>query len=83
MARLAFKDLEFKRENGKIRVNFLKLFYFCLEDNDLKKVGEYKIEQNAINFKADNISHKFNLLLEKGFQDLKNSLNGNRTIYIH
>ena len=83
MARLAFKDLEFKRENGKIRVNFLKLFYFCLEDNDLKKVGEYKIEKNAINFKADNISHKFNLLLEKGFQDLKNSLNGNRTIYIH
>lgn len=86
MVKLTFQDLTFSEEKDKVRVNFLKLYYFYLEKKNLKKISDFIVEKNAIIFK--NISekkaiNKFNLLLSKGFQNLKNKLNNKKTIYIH
>lgn len=86
MAELTFKDLIFEEKNGKIRVVFLRLFYFDLDKSTLKKISEFSIDKNTIIFK--NISekkarNKFNFQLSEGFKNLKNRLNNKKTIYIH
>ena len=39
MAELTFNDLSFEKDNDKIKVNFLKLFYFYIEEGMLKKIA--------------------------------------------
>ena len=86
MAELAFKDLSFERNNDKVRVNFLRLFYTYLEESSLKKIGSFEVNKNSIKF--DNVSEniarrKFDFLLANAFKNLKNKLNNKTTIYIH
>jgi hypothetical protein len=86
MAELVFKDLSFEEKDQKVRINFLKLFYFEIDKSLLKSIGNFKIDSNKIEF--NDISdrkaqRKFNMLLSKGFIQLKNRLNNKTTLYIH
>ena len=86
MAELAFRDLSFEKDNDKVKVNFLRLFYTYLEENSLGKIAPFEINKNSIKF--DNISEntakrKFEFLLFNAFKNLKNRLNNKPTIYIH
>ena len=86
MTELVFKDLSFEKDRDKIKVNFLKLFYFYLEENSLKKIAPFEINKNSIFFK--NISEhkarkKMEFLLYNSFKNLKNKLNKKTTVYIH
>ena len=86
MAELVFKDLSFEKDNEKIKVNFLKLFYFYLDKANLTKIAPFEVNRNSITFK--NISEnsarkKFEFMLYSGFKCLKNRLNNKTTIYIH
>src|SRR3989344_5169842 len=86
MAELIFKDLSFENENGKVKVNFLKLFYFYLEKNSLEKIGHYEIGRNSISFSnlsENNARKKFEFLLANAFKGMKNRLNNKSTYYIH
>ncbi|MBI4143367.1 radical SAM protein, partial [Candidatus Woesearchaeota archaeon] len=86
MAELIFKDLSFENENGRVRVNFLKLFYFYLEKNSLEKIGNYEIGGNSISFSnlsENNARKKFEFLLANAFKGMKNRLNNKSTYYIH
>ena len=84
--KLSFKDFTFEELNDKIKVNFLKIFYFYLSKADLKKISDFTVEKNSILFENTTkrkAEHKFNFLLTKGFNDLTNKISGRRTIYIH
>jgi len=86
MAKLEFEDLTFEERNDKVKVNFLKIFYFYLSKRALKKISDFKIKKNKILF--ENVSEqkaqrKFNFLLEQGFRNLKNKITGRTTVYIH
>ncbi len=86
MAKLAFKDLTFEEQKDCIKVNFLKIFYFYIEKQQLKQISDFIIGEDSITFKdapEKKARTKFNFLLEKGFKELKNSLNGKKTAYIH
>ena len=86
MAELIFNDLFFEEKEGKVRVNFLKIFYFDLDKTILKSLGNFKINGNKIEFFGINdkrAQRKFNTLLSKGFIQLKNRLNNKNTIYVH
>jgi uncharacterized protein len=86
MAELTFKDLTFEKIKDKIKVNFLKMFYFYLDDDTLKKIGNYEITKNSISFdklSENSAGKKFDFLLAKAFKNLKNRLNNKSTIYIH
>ena len=66
MAELSFKTLSFKQEGNKTRVNFLKIFYFYLDNKLLAKIGDFKIKDNSIIFKITpekRAERKFNNLL--------------------
>lgn len=86
MAELAFKDLSFEKNNDKIKVNFLKLFYSYINEDSLRKIAPFEINKNSIFFK--NVSEnkarkKMEFLLTNAFKNLKNKLNNKKTIYIH
>ncbi len=86
MAELNFKTLSFKQEGNKIRVNFLKIFYFYINNELLIKIGDFKIKDNSIIFEKTpekRAGRKFNSLLAEGFKDLKNTISGKKTVYIH
>ena len=86
MAELVFKDLSFEEKDSKIKVNFLRTFYFYIDNSALKNIGNYKIDKNKIEFlniSESKANRKFNILLLKGFTQLKNSLNNKAAIYIH
>ena len=86
MAKLSFQDLSFDDKGDKIRVNFLRIFYFYISPENLKKIDDFSVEKDGITFKnisQEKAERKFYLLLEKGFKVLKNSLNEKPTIYVH
>ena len=86
MAELNFKTLSFKQEGNKTRVNFLKIFYFYLDNKLLAKIGDFKIKDNSIIFEKTpekRAERKFNSLLAEGFKELKNIISCKKTIYIH
>jgi len=86
MAELSFKTLSFKQEGNKIRVNFLKIFYFYLDNKLLNKIGEFRAEGNSIIFRGiskKRAEKRFNSLLAKGFSELKNTISGKKTVYVH
>jgi len=86
MAELVFNDLSFEEKEEKIRVKFLKLFYFDIDKSVLDNIGNFKIDGNKIEFNeiSDNkAQRRFNMLLSKGFIQLKNRLNNKNTIYVH
>ena len=86
MAALKFEDLSFKPEKGRIKVNFLNLFYFYLDNSELEAISKFKITKNSVIFEdisEQKAQTKFNHLLNKGFSSLKNKLNDKPAIYIH
>ncbi|MEK6828422.1 MAG: radical SAM protein, partial [Nanoarchaeota archaeon] len=86
MAELVFKDLSFEKDKGKVKVNFLRLFYFYLEEENLARISQYEISRNSITFKnvsENSARKKFEFLLANSFRNLKNKLNNKKTIYIH
>ncbi len=86
MAELVFKDLRFEKESNKIKVNFLRMFYFYLENSKLQKIAPFEINKNSITFEKiseNSARKKFDFLLYNSFKHLKNKLNNKTTIYIH
>ena len=69
-----------------IKILFLRIFYFHIKKQDLKKIGDFTIKKQSITFKntpQKRAERKFYDLLEQGFNKLKNTLNDKPTIYIH
>jgi hypothetical protein len=86
MAELSFKTLRFKDMEKRIKVNFLKIFYFYIEKNELSKIGSFEIKENSIIFEETSqtrAERKFNHLLFKSFNNLKNTVSGKKAIYVH
>lgn len=86
MAELSFKTISFKQDGNKTRVNFLKIFYFYLDNKLLAKIGDFKLKDDSIIFEKipeKRAERKFNSLLAEGFKELKNTISGKKTIYIH
>jgi len=86
MATLEFQDLRFKEENNSIKIIFLKYFYTFIKKQELKKIGNFIIDNNSIIFSKiseKSAERKFNMLLLKAFENLKNIITGKKTIYIH
>ncbi len=86
MVELIFQDLSFEEQKDRIRVNFLRIFYFYLSKKEIKKIDDFTIKKRSIilkNIPQKKAERRFYILLEKGFRELKNSLNNKPTIYIH
>ena len=86
MAELAFSDLSFEDKGTKVRINFLKIFYFEVDRSMLENIGNFKLDGNKIEFEQINdnkAARKFNMLLSSGFVELRNRINKKRTLYIH
>ena len=87
MVILKYKNLSFSEHEDKIRILFLKIYYFYLNKKDLAKIGKIKVKRNSIeiksNKKEENVKQKFSYLLSKGFDNLKSTINGKPTLYIH
>ncbi|MDD5086694.1 MAG: radical SAM protein [Candidatus Nanoarchaeia archaeon] len=86
MAELCFKTLHFKDEERRIKVIFLKIFYFYIEKDELEKIGKFKVKDRSIIF--DKVAEaraerKFSQLLFKGFNNLTNMVSGKNAVYIH
>ena len=83
---LSFQDLEFEEREGKVRIYFLKNFYFELEPETLKKIGTYHLKKNSIAFEnctEKSARGKFNLLLDHGFSSLRHRVTRKPAYYIH
>jgi len=88
-AKLEFKDLSFRKieENGesKIRVDFIRNYYFYLNIDELEKIAPFKIEKNAIIFSCaeKRAVNKFNMLINAGFSNLMHKVRNKPATYIH
>lgn len=86
MAILEFEQLRFSDNKENIRVTFLNLFYFDISKGTLKEIDDFLIKEKSIEFKnisEKRASNKFNVLMTKGFENLKNKLNDNKVVYVH
>lgn len=86
MARLSFETLRFKEDEDDIEVTFLRLFYFKIQKKELERIANFSIDDKSIEFKnipKEDAESRFNILLARGFDNLKNKLNQKPTVYIH
>ena len=86
MAKISFETLSFEENEDTIAVTFLKIFCFDTQNDALEAIGEFRISKNAIDFKGvskADAESKLNILLAKGFTNLRSRLNGKRAIYVH
>ncbi|MEK6892220.1 MAG: radical SAM protein [Nanoarchaeota archaeon] len=86
MSELTFKDLSFEKQEDKIKINFLKIFYAYMDNKSLEKIAPFEVNKNSITFKnvsENNARRKFEFLLSTTFKNLKNRLNNKSTYYIH
>ncbi|MBI1936363.1 radical SAM protein [Candidatus Woesearchaeota archaeon] len=86
MAELTYKDLTFEKDNGMVRLNFLRLFYSYLEEEKLLKIAPFELKGNVIDFKGvseQSARRKMEFLLFSAFKSLKNRMNNKKTVYIH
>lgn len=84
MASLSFKTISFQKKSDYLQINLLKIFQAKIP---LSGVGEFRLrDKNTLEFQ--NLTEKkaeslFFSQLSKALEDLINTLNGNKSIYIH
>src|SRR3989338_1699475 len=86
MAILIFENLEFLEKENEVAVNFMKYFYFKIEKEELKRIADFKISKNSIEFEKmpeKSASNKFNILLSKKIIELRSKISGSKAVYIH
>ncbi len=86
MTTLEFQDFRFEEQEDKIRVNFLKLFFFEIEKVELKKIANFKIDDSKIIFNdisEEKARKAFTRLINRKFPDLKNKITKNQALYLH
>ncbi len=85
-ARLEFRDLSFEKLEGGTRINFLKTFYFDVENETLERIGQFETEGKSITFEGstDNAARaRFNQILDHGFANMYNKVTKKPSYYIH
>jgi uncharacterized protein len=87
MAELNFKTLSFELKENELQVNLLRIFYAKIPLEELNQIGPFKlIDKNTLEFTdtyQDKAETKFSYLLANHFDNLKNSINDNKAVYIH
>lgn len=81
---LEFEDITFEDFDDRIRVNFLRNYYFEVEKSELGEIAEFRIKANKLIFGTNEkrARNKFNLILLRGLANLKNKIGGKNTVYI-
>jgi len=84
MARLELEDFEFRDEGDKVKFVFMKYYHFLVDKSELKKIGEFKVHKDFIEFDASEktVTNKVNRILRKGMSELVSVL-GKPTVYVH
>lgn len=86
MATLRFETLQFSKHLDFLRVVFLKNYSFQIPLQELQEIGDFTVTEHSISFpyiSEKKLQHKFQIFLEKGFQDLHGILTRKKTMYIH
>jgi len=86
MTRIEFEDIKFKRRERKIIAIFQNMFYFDINIDKILEIGKFRLVDGAIIFpdiKEKRAKNKLNLLINKGFTELKSIMTNNRAVYIH
>lgn len=87
MAQLSFQTLSFELKTDYLSVTLLNIFKTKILLAKLKTIGEFKLkDKHTLDFSDPNqkkIELKFSSLLSQALENLINTLNGNKTIYIH
>ncbi len=85
---ISFEELKFYKSgaNEKIKAVFLNIFYFYIDSSELEKIAKYKLKSGSIVFSRiseKEARNKTNMLINRGFKSLKNSISNRKAIYIH
>jgi uncharacterized Fe-S cluster-containing radical SAM superfamily enzyme len=85
MAKIEFQELSFEENDDKIRFYFLDNYFFDVDKTEISEIGKFKVNKNSFDFDCDEnkARKKLNLIISKGFENLKNRFNNKKTIYIH
>ncbi len=87
MAQLEFKTLSFQLKKDYLQVNLLNIFTTNLPLSELENFGFSDLkDKHTLNFPKLNENKaetKFSFLLLKYFENLINTINGNKALYIH
>ena len=83
-ATLKFEDISFIQEGDSVRGYFLKNYFFELSEEDLEKLGKWKVRDRALIIEGSEelVKKKFNTILDRKLHELK-SLQGKEAIYIY
>ena len=84
-AEVKYADLKFREEEGRVKADFMRNYYFFLEKKDLAGIAPFRAENGSLFFECSEkrAASKMPLLLDKGFKGLKHKVRGKDTVYIH
>ncbi len=82
---ISLEDFVFEQVKDGVKANFMKNYFFIISEEELKKIGQYSIDEGNLIFKEreKRVWNKFNNILDKGFRELTHKLRNKPCIYIH
>ena len=81
-----FEDLRFDIIKDDLKVYYQKIYYFFIPLADLKKISEFKVDNNSITFlhiSKEKAEKKFQRLINIYLPNLSNIITGNPTTLVH
>jgi len=87
MAELKFSTLAFELKKSELIVRLLNIFVTKIPLSELEEIGKFKLkDQHTLEFNEKNQKRaelKFSSVLAAHMEELTNSINGNKAVYIH
>jgi uncharacterized Fe-S cluster-containing radical SAM superfamily enzyme len=84
-AELSFQDLYFEENKDKLKVYFLKYFYFEIPNSELQKISEFTVKDSTISFETtqNKAERLFNRLISQYIESELKTLKGTKAVYIY
>ena len=76
---LEFEDISFSQSESRIRVRLYRNFYFDMEGEALKRLGNPAVIDGSIEVENP---RRLDMLLDSGFNEMRNSISGNFAKFI-
>lgn len=86
MVELVFEELHFEEKNGRVFGVLYRDFCFEIEQNKLRKIGDFKVEDGKLVFPGmseKSAMNKMKFIIDDGLNNIRSTITRKRALYIH
>jgi hypothetical protein len=86
MTKISYEDIKFSKEQGGVKLVFLRAFESHIDKEDLERIGRFDVKDGALEFPGTDekaVNKRFGQILANSFTKMQSMLTGHRIVYVH